>query len=251
MRHLVNIINSTLASTVRGWRGTSGTHAHLQPDSILYLFDREGDPECRLVREALTGLNLDVMIMPCPLGGRNIKQLEKEAGSDQIPALFDSNTGDRLVGASDIISHLYQLYKGSDVPESMQVSPKKLTTSRISSLLRLNAGLKARPSSPATEPLVLYSFESSPFSRIVRELLCELELPYLLINLGKQQRADMGPAKLRMNIGPYEPVKNSKREDFFKQHGNVQVPYLVDPNTDTSLFESADIVDYLKRKYAR
>lgn len=251
MRHLVNILNSTFASTVRSWRGTSSTHAQLQPDGALYLFDREGDPECRLVREALTGLNLDVMIMPCPLGGRNIKQLKHDAGSDQIPALFDSNTGDRLTGANEIIAHLYQSYKGTDVPESMQVSTKKLTTSRISSLLRFNAGTKARPSSSASEPLVLYSFESSPFSRIVRELLCELELPYFLINLGKQQRADMGPARLRMNIGPYEPIKNSKREAFFKQHGNVQVPYLEDPNTGTSLFESADIVDYLKRQYAR
>lgn len=251
MRHLVNILNSTLASSVRGWRGTSSTHAKLQPDDTLYLFDREGDPECRLVREALTGLNLDVMIMPCPTGGRNIKQLEKDVGSDQIPALFDSNTSDRLVGAKDIISHLYRVYKGSEVAESMQVSANKLATSKISSLLRFNAGLKARPSSPPGKPLVLYSFESSPFSRIVRELLCELELPYYLINLGKQQRADMGPAKLRMNIGPYEPVKNSKREAFFKQHGNVQVPYLEDPNTGTALFESADIVDYLKGEYGR
>lgn len=251
MRHFVNILNSTLASSVRGWRGTSSTHAQLQPAGTLYLFDREGDPECRLVREALTGLNLDVMIMPCPIGGRNIRQLQKDAGSDQLPALVDSNSDDRLVGAEAIISHLYKTYKQCEVPQSMRVSAKKLRTSRMSSLLRLNAGSKARASSPAAQPLVLYSFESSPFSRIVRELLCELELPYLLINLGKQQRADMGPAKLRLNIGPYEPIKNSKREAFHKQHGNVQVPYLEDPNTGVALFESADIVDYLKREYAR
>lgn len=251
MRHFVNILNSTVASSIRGWRGTSSTHAQLQPENTLYLFDREGDPACRLVREALTGLNLDVMIMPCPLGGRNIRQLMSDSGSDQVPALFDSNTGDRVVGAGEIIEHLYRLYKCADVPESMRVSTKKLLSSRLSSLLRFNAGLNARPSSPATEPLVLYSFESSPFSRIVRELLCELELPYFLINLGKQQRADMGPAKLRMNVGPYTPVENSKREAFLKQHGNVQVPFLEDPNTGVALFESGDIVDYLKREYAQ
>lgn len=250
MRHLANILNSTLASTVRGWRGTSCTHAHIQPKETLYLFDREGDPECRLVREALTGLNLDVMIMPCPIGGRNIVQLESESGLDRVPVMVDSNSDARLVGAEQIIAHLYENYKGSAVPESLKVSTKKLALSRISSLVRLNAGVKARPSSPATEPLVLYSFESSPYSRVVRELLCELELPYFLINLGKQQRADMGPAKLRMNIGPYKPLENSKREAFHKKHGNVQVPYLEDPNTGEALFESALIVKYLLREYA-
>jgi glutathione S-transferase len=30
----------------------------------------------------------------------------------------------------------------------------------------------------------------------------------------------------------------------------VQVPFLVDPNTGTELFESGDIVDYLERTYA-
>ena len=31
---------------------------------------------------------------------------------------------------------------------------------------------------------------------------------------------------------------------------DIQVPYLVDPNTETALFESADIVAYLKQTYA-
>jgi glutathione S-transferase len=251
MRHLLNILNSTFASTVRGWRGTSCTRDHLQPEGLLYLFDREGDAECRLVREALTGLNLDVMIMPCPIGGRNIKQLESDSGSSSVPALFDSNTEERYVGAPQIINHLYECYKGTPVPESVRLSAKKLALSRISSIIRLNAGIKAKESAPPNKPLVLYSFESSPFSRVVRELLCELELPYFLINLGKQQRADMGPAKLRLNIGHYSPVKNSKREAFFQRHGNVQVPYLEDPNTGASLFESDAILAYLKREYAR
>ena len=29
------------------------------------------------------------------------------------------------------------------------------------------------------------------------------------------------------------------------------VPYLVDPNTDTEMFESAEIVAYLERTYAK
>jgi glutathione S-transferase len=33
--------------------------------------------------------------------------------------------------------------------------------------------------------------------------------------------------------------------------GKMQVPYLMDPNTGEALFESADIVAYLNRVYAR
>lgn len=30
---------------------------------------------------------------------------------------------------------------------------------------------------------------------------------------------------------------------------NIQVPYLVDPNTGVNMFESAEIVKYLKQQY--
>ena len=33
--------------------------------------------------------------------------------------------------------------------------------------------------------------------------------------------------------------------------GRIAVPYLVDPNTGTELFESADILDYLDQTYGR
>ena len=31
--------------------------------------------------------------------------------------------------------------------------------------------------------------------------------------------------------------------------GKLQFPYLVDPNTDTKMFESKDIIDYLENTY--
>ena len=33
--------------------------------------------------------------------------------------------------------------------------------------------------------------------------------------------------------------------------GRLQVPYLIDPNTDTRLYESADILRYLNETYAQ
>ncbi len=79
------------------------------------------------------------------------------------------------------------------------------------------------------EPLELYSFESSPFCRIVRERLCTLELPYLLHNVAKGSPG---------------------RDAFVERSGKMMVPYLIDPNTETSLFESADIARYLEDTYA-
>ena len=130
-------------------------------------------------------------------------------------------------------------------------------TSKLASGVRLGAGIKARhsrkqPTPPSQQPdlpLILYSFESSPFSRPVREKLCELELTYILINLGKQQFSDMGPAQFHWSLKPYKPLPNTKRDEFFKQHGNVQVPYLMDPNTGIDMFESKDILRYLEERY--
>ena len=85
----------------------------------------------------------------------------------------------------------------------------------------------------------------------MRERLCEYEIPYKLINLGKQQWSDMGPAKARFTLGEYCPLPNTKRDEFFQIHGDVQVPYLIDPNTGRELFESNEIVTYLDQNYGR
>jgi glutathione S-transferase len=77
--------------------------------------------------------------------------------------------------------------------------------------------------------LELWSYEASPYSRLVREALCELELPYLLHNVAKG---------------------SPRRADFVARSGKMMVPYLADPNTGRELFESADIVRYLNETYA-
>jgi glutathione S-transferase len=88
--------------------------------------------------------------------------------------------------------------------------------------------MRAEPSRAPRQPLELWSFEASPFSRIVREKLCSLEIPYRLHNVGKGS--------------PSRPA-------FERRAGRVQVPFLVDPNTNVEMFESADIVHYLEATY--
>ncbi len=249
MIRVVNLTSSTLASTLRSWRGTSASRKAKQPKETLVLFEREACSECRFVREALTELNLNVMIAPCPVGGKNIRKLKRDSGSDELPVLVDPNTDQKISGRQDIISYLFNEYLSAPPPKQLNDTFINNASSIFASIIRLNAGMNAVKARAAELPLTLYSFESSPFSRPVRERLCELELPYLLVNLGKQQRADMGPANFRLSLKPYQPLPNTKRDEFFKEHGNVQVPFLVDPNTGTELFESKDILTYLDRTY--
>lgn len=251
MKDTFDLLTSVAASTLSTWRGTSASKKVQSPEKNLVLFDQEAHPECRYVREALTELNLNVMIAPCPEGGASIEKLKEESGSDELPRLYDPNTEQNIVGRENIIRYLYLEYRGAELPTSFKRSSLNDLASSLASQLRFNAGKYYKPALPAQYPLTLYSFESSPYSRFVRERLCEYELPYLLINLGKQQLSDMGPAKFRFSLKPYQPLKNTKREAFFKQHGNVQVPFLLDPNTGQSLFESREIVKYLDRTYGK
>jgi glutathione S-transferase len=244
-----DIATSTLASTLRSWRGSSASKTSKRPDKDLILFEREGCSECRFVREALTELDLNAIIAPCPLGGKNICKLKRESGADKLPYLVDPNTEKKITGRQEIITYLFKEYRDKITPKQLENNLFNNTSSKLATLIRFNAGINAVKAHAPELPLTLYSFESSPFSRPVREKLCELELPYLLVNLGKQQKADMGPANFRFSLKPYQPIPNTKRDAFFKLHGNVQVPFLVDPNTGTELFESKDIVAYLNQTY--
>lgn len=251
MFHHLNILNSTLASTKRGWRGSMAKPYGVHPDKDLILYDREGCPRCRLVREALTELDLDAVVYPCPEGGTRYRdQLQQDSGQTEVPFLLDPNTGEKLEGLEAILEYLFQQYKQRTVPSALKATAANLEQSKAASQLRKFSGTKASPSKSATELMTLYSFESSPYTRPVRELMCELELAYKVINLGKNQRADIGPAKLHFSVGPYKPLPNTKRATFYAEHGNVQVPYLIDPNTGTAMFESKDILKYLKKTYA-
>ncbi|WP_083652000.1 glutathione S-transferase N-terminal domain-containing protein [Photobacterium proteolyticum] len=257
MNHLLNITTSSLASTYRFWRGTVASKHTEQPEETLILFDQEGDSKCRLVREVLTEFDLNVIIAPCPEGGENLAKLKSAFNGATPPVLVDSNHPNIVQGAEGIIHHLFQQYRGTKPPKACLGQLRSTLTSKLASGVRLGAGIKARhsrkqatpPSQQPDLPLILYSFESSPFSRPVREKLCELELTYILINLGKQQFSDMGPAQFHWSLKPYKPLPNTKRDEFFKQHGNVQVPYLMDPNTGVDMFESKDILRYLEEAY--
>ena len=246
---------SLAASSLRAWRGSASFRPRTrQPQQPLRLYEFEASPYCRLVREALTELDLDALILPCPRGGSRFRpEVQAQGGKLQFPYLEDPNSGEALYESADIINYLSRTYGGrlraaSGLRRNAAVGAAFLASCARTGRRGLR-GYKARPSKPAAAPLELYSFESSPYSRPVRELLCELELPYLLRNTAKARWEDMGPPSFRRTLFPQLPVEGRNRLRLLELTGKVQVPYLVDPNTGAAMYESDDIIRYLERQY--
>ena len=250
MQDALDIASSTITSSLRLWRGTrASAAAGRQPKRLLELYEFEACPYCRLVREALTELDLDARIFPCPRGGRRFRpRVATLGGKTQFPYLVDPNTDRALYESDAIIGYLYSEYGKGPAPSRL-LRPFDVASSTFAAVSRLAAGASARPSKVARRPLELFSFESSPYSRRVRELLCELELPYVLRNTGKARWQDLGPPSLRATFFPGLPVEGRNRKVLLERAGRVQLPYLVDPNTDTAMSESAAIRRYLLETY--
>lgn len=250
---LINVFSGTFC----GWRGAMvKDRGSQQPALPLKLYDIEASPFCRLVRELLTEMDVDVMILPCPSGGTRFRpEAERILGrKPQFPLLVDDNTGTTLVESADIIAYLSKTY-GSRPRGSAGIGRMlALTGSVVATLMMLRRrgiiGMRAVPARKAEKTLELYSFEASPFSKPVRARLCELELPYLLHNTGKAAMKDIGPPSWRDKLFKGRQDTSRNRKWLSENTGQVQVPYLIDANTGTAMYESADILRYLDRTYA-
>lgn len=248
MLRAIDVTTSLLTSTLRGWRGTMASARTRQPERPLELYDMENCPYCRLVRETLTELDLDAMIYPCPKRGTRFRPVMKElGGKHQFPFLVDPNTGTQLYESADIIDYLWRTYRDRPAPKGLRAV--EVATSNLSCATRPQHGYRMRPSQAPEKPLELYSFESSPYSRPVREILCELEIPYLLRNTGKAEWQQLGPPEVRTTFFKDRPIKGRNRLRLFELTGRQQVPYLIDQNTGVAMFESADIRRYLLKTY--
>lgn len=246
---LTDLLRSLLASTARGWRGTQVLKAVKAPAKMLRVFDRENDPDCRLLREVLTELQLDALIQPCPEGGRRFVQTLPRGA--KLPYLVDPNLKVSAQGLRACLEHVLSHYAGVGWARHILGSWPMRLSSQLASRLRSEHGEGARPSRAPRKPLELYSFESSPYSRLVRERLCELELPWVLRSFGKEQLSDWGPPNLRFSLRPWSPKPGGRRETMLSETGKAQVPYLIDPNSGEELFESTEILRYLDQHYAR
>ena len=247
-----SLATSMISTLVRGTNGIQSTPAAIKPEQMLQLYDIENCPYCRLVREALTELDLDVEIYPCPKNGERFRpELIERGGKALFPYLVDTNTGMEMYESLDIVAYLFETYGQCDLPLKWKVGKLQTLGSMLASAPRVKHGMQANPGTEPEYMLELYSFESSPYARPVRELLCEMEIPYILRNCGRTQLQEwiLPHLRERLKITPDSELDN--RRVLQDTEGKVSIPYLYDPNTDQGLFESSDILDYLRDNYAR
>jgi glutathione S-transferase len=239
-----------LATLVRTGTGISSKSAVFKPDIPLKLFDMEGCPYCRLVREVLTELDLDAEIFPCPKQGERFRaEVVEQGGKAQFPFLIDLNTGVKMYEPLDIIKYLFETYGQRPLPLKWHLGPLQSVVSILASTARPGLGITKKASRAPAQLLELYSFESSPYARMVRECLCEMEIAYTLRNCGRTELGEwlLPPLRDALNIVPESELTN--RIILQQKAGRMAIPYLIDPNTSVEMFESAKIVEYLESTY--
>jgi glutathione S-transferase len=233
---LANDLTSIAATIARLGRGiypkvTADTRP--DPPKLLELYDFEACPYCRKVREVLSELDLDYVCHPVAHGSPRGAELVARGGKRQVPYLVDPNTGAEMYESDDIIGYLNATY-GAGARAGWRLPVPSLLDnahSALASAFRLGHGTRSvrREGRPDLKPLTLWNMEGSPYCRKVREALSELDLEYVVRNV---------------------PKHSPKRAALVDRGGKMQVPYLVDPNTGRAMYESDDIVAYLRAEYA-
>ena len=239
-----------LATLVRTGTGISSQPATLKPDAPIMLFDMEGCPYCRLVREALTELDLDAEIFPCPKRGERYRPVVVEVGGKAMfPFMIDPNTGEQMYESMQIIKYLFATYGKKPLPLKWRMGQIQKMSSMLASSARPGLGTTKKVSRAPEKLLELYSFESSPYARLVRECLSEMEIPYILRSAGRTELGEwlLPPIRDSLKIVPNSELVN--RKILQEKAGRMAIPYLIDPNENVEMFDSSNIIKYLKQTY--
>ena len=103
-------------------------------------------------------------------------------------------------------------------------------SSCLATLLRFGAGLRnSRPGQADLMPIILYEFEGCPFCKIARE--------------------SASASGLTIEMRPCPKKGERFRPELVERGGKAQFPYMIDPNTGTEMYESADISSYFRETY--
>lgn len=221
---------ASVAALGRGWFTVKAPAS--EPPQPLELYEFEACPYCRKVRNVLSELDLPFVSRTCARGSNTRERVVQRGGKTQFPYLVDPNTGREMYESEDIIAYVYETYAERKRPlTDRALTPLHMLGSSVASAIRPR-GRRVRPGAGDREQpprlLELYNFEASPYCRKVREALHELNLDFLVHNVAKKSR---------------------RRPQLVSHGGRMMVPYLIDPNTDTAMYESDDIVAYLHATY--
>ncbi|KAK8931008.1 hypothetical protein KSP39_PZI016462 [Platanthera zijinensis] len=218
------------ALSIAGFKLKEASRLGPRPEKPIEIYEFESCPFCRKVREIVSILDLDVLFYPCPRNGPNFRpKVLQMGGKQQFPYMVDPNTKVSMYESDAIIKYLVNKYGDGTVPLMLSLGLLTTLTEGLAMIGRMGKGSSYSFSRLPPLPLVLWSYEPSPFCKIVREVLVELELPHLLRSSARG---------------------SPKRQELLDKAGHFQVPYLEDPNTGVNMFESAFIIEYLRATYA-
>ena len=219
--------SSLAATVVRAGSGGRVTSVGPRPADTLIVYEMENCPFSRLVREALSELDLDAVIKPCPPGEeRHRTELQELTGRQTVPYLIDRGLGIALHESARIVRHLFTHYGSGRVP--FRFAQPALWTSKLASQLRGGKRAYEAPAARPVFPLELWNYEGSPYCRLVREQLDAHGLSYVSHNLARQ---------------------SPRRAAFLECFGKLQFPCLYDPNVERSLFETESILEHVRSLY--
>ncbi|XBI06480.1 hypothetical protein VPH35_134491 [Triticum aestivum] len=174
-----------------------------RPEKPIEIYEFEGCPFCRKVREMVSVLDLDVLFYPCPQKGPTFRPKVLEmGGKKQFPYMVDPNTGVAMYESDAIIKYLADTYGDGTVPIMLSLGLFTTITAGLAMIWRVWKGSSYTVSKLPPQPIEIWAYEGSPFCKIAREALVELELPHLLHSCARG---------------------SPKRQEIFKKHGLFQV----------------------------
>jgi glutathione S-transferase len=218
----LDVATSVGATVARLGSGAAVGPLGPRPARALELYEFEACPWCRKVREALTVLDLEAVILPCPRGGRRFREeVMRRGGKAQFPYLVDPNTGKEMYESAEIVATLFEHYGAGPVPRLLGRGFAAGLSTGLASAWRPGFGARYRNARAPQALLELYSFEASPFCRIVREALCSLEIPYLLHNVGNGSSIR---ARGRRSSSPPTSCATSKRPTPLRRRSRAAAP---------------------------
>jgi glutaredoxin len=258
---LLNLTLSYLASFLRFYSGSIAAKNLIscsRPKKPLIFYQYEGCPFCRKVRECMSVLALDVIVYPCPRttlarygvteSSRFRSVATKLSGKCMFPLLVDDNLSPRLVllESEDIISYLWKTYgDGAVAPWNFNLANFSIFKYFIMlpTLCRPlpEMGVIRIPSnSPPPQMIELYGYDTCPHTRLIRELLDSLEIPYLYHNTPLSQNS-LGLEKMQQRYS-----------SLYEGGGRViSTPLFINQHMAFVSTSSSEVIDHLRRLYQK
>ena len=195
---------------------------------MLELYEFEACPFCRKVREALSILDLDVLVRSRV---RRAARASSGAGAARrqgaVPYLVDPNAGLETCESDDIVRHLFARYGDGSVPASLSFMPLYFASNAVASLCRPLSGVRVRRARRRR-------------SRSSWELRGVAVLPH------RARRA----VRARDPVRAAQRREDGQKRDAFVARSGKWVPYLSTPTRDAGCSSRPTSSAYLDSTYA-